>query len=299
MAKEVHDSVSNTPETLEQFADSLRSSPNRLKVFKAIYSGRGDRRSVSDIMDATGLDQKTVLMAGLSLARSHMVEREKAPNRAGNRHEAAYRRTNFCSQNRDKILRLVSNPVRAKEIATKRRPSGGFKIGKIQLGAKAFDAKEITIDDIDSFSKVRRVGSASTELAGISETKFKNGVKAIIGEAATFKDWGGEKSDLMSTRLRLKGKRRSSAFAFKGPGQKGALTPARMGKNGDQCMRLFQEPAEVFVVQHWREIASSTRELVATFAKVKSVAEGKTIYYCFIDGQDSDRLFKAYPKQFH
>jgi len=299
VAKEVHDSVSNNPETLEHFADVLRASSNRRAVFEAIYGGRRDKKSVSDIMDITNLGQEAVLKAGLALDRNHMVERDKGPNRDGSRQETAYKRTRFCSQNRDKILRLVDNPKRAKALPTKRRPAnGGFKIGNIKLPTKSFAAKQITIDDIDSFKRVRNVRGAASSLPDISETKFKNGVRDIIGETATFKDWGGEKSDLMSTRLRLNGKRRAAAFAFKGPGQKGVLVPAKMGKNGDQCQRLFQESAEVFVIQHWREIATSVHELVATFAKVKSIAEGKTIYYCIIDGQDSGRLVRAYPQYF-
>jgi hypothetical protein len=59
---------------------------------------------------------------------------------------------------------------------------------------------------------------------------------------------------LYSTLLKIGGKRKAAAFGFKGPGQLGALVPGRMGKNGDQIQRLFQEEADVFFVQHWREI---------------------------------------------
>ena len=55
-------------------------------------------------------------------------------------------------------------------------------------------------------------------------------MKRIIGETGRFKDWGGETSDLYTTRLRVGGGRKAAAFGFKGKGLTGVLTPARMGK---------------------------------------------------------------------
>jgi hypothetical protein len=109
---------------------------------------------------------------------------------------------------------------------------------------------------------------------------------------------GAETSDLYSTRLRVKNKRRAAAFGFKGPGQRGALVPGRMGKNGDQLQRLFQEDADVFIVQHWREIKPSVIELMRSLAIAKSVMSGNEIWYGVVDGQDSERLRVAYANKF-
>lgn len=133
----------------------------------------------------------------------------------------------------------------------------------------------------------------------MSEKQFKRGVQSIIGEPGKFKDWGGEKSDLYTTRLRMNGKRLGAAFAFKGPGEKRKLVPGRMGKNGDQAQRLFQEEADVFLVQHWREIDSSVIELMRSLAVAKSVTTGKRIWYGVIDGTDSQRICSAYSAQFN
>ena len=46
------------------------------------------------------------------------------------------------------------------------------------------------------------------------------------GEAPALKDWGGELRDLKSSRVRVSGVRRTTAFAFKGPGTRGRLTSA-------------------------------------------------------------------------
>jgi len=123
-------------------------------------------------------------------------------------------------------------------------------------------------------------------------------VQNILGEPGAFKDWGGEDSDLYSGRLRLNGKRHAAAFAFKGPGEPGALVPGRMGKNGDQLSRLFRQDADVFLVQHWREIKPSVLEMMRNLAVAKSVATGQLIRYGIIDGNDTERLRRAYSAKF-
>jgi hypothetical protein len=157
----------------------------------------------------------------------------------------------------------------------------------------------ITIDDVDSFSKVKSIKSSTKALPkSMSERRFNDGVKAIIGETGTFKDWGGESSDLYSSRFKLNGKRRRVAFGFKGPGLKAALVPARLGKNGDQMQRLFSEPADVFIIQHWREIRPSIVEMMRVYAVNKALSTGKPVYYGVVDGHDSNRLRLAYPSKF-
>ena len=96
----------------------------------------------------------------------------------------------------------------------------------------------------------------------------------------------------------IAGKRVTAAFAFKGPGEPGKLTPGRLGKNGDQAQRMFQLDADVFIAQHWREIEPSVVETMRTYAVAKSIGTGKLIRYGVIDGQDSERLRQAYPKKF-
>jgi len=96
----------------------------------------------------------------------------------------------------------------------------------------------------------------------------------------------------------MNGKRLAVAFGFKGPGEKRALVPGRMGKNGDQMLRLFQEEADVFFVQHWRDIKPSVIELMRNLAVAKWATTGKRVWYGIIDGQDSERLRLAYAPKF-
>jgi hypothetical protein len=153
------------------------------------------------------------------------------------------------------------------------------------------------VDDIDSFARVRKI-KASQPPVQMPESRFKKGVARILGERGTFNDWGGELRDLSSTRLVFKNKRRATAFAFKGPGTKGRLTPGKLGKNGDQIQRLTRCPAEIFLIQYWNEIDDSVLDQLERLVQVKAFFERKPLSYGIIDGQDSARLIAAYPQHF-
>jgi hypothetical protein len=155
---------------------------------------------------------------------------------------------------------------------------------------------EITADDFDQFAKMKKVKSAPPQT--VSERAFKDGIQALIGETGKFQDWGGEPNDLFTSKARIQGSRRSIAFAFKGPGTSGRLTPAKLGKNGDQIQRLFLSPAEIFVVQYHGQIDQSVLTQMQAFATAKSFGERRPIFYGVIDGDDTNRLLAAYPKQF-
>jgi hypothetical protein len=88
--------------------------------------------------------------------------------------------------------------------------------------------------------------------------------------------------------------------SFKGPGKTSKkLTPKMMGKNGDPIQRLYSSAAaDAYLLQYWRQIDESSVEQMKMLAVAKSALERKRIYFGVIDGTDSARLIKAYPKQF-
>ena len=55
---------------------------------------------------------------------------------------------------------------------------------------------------------------------------------------------------------------------------------------------------DVFILQYVGEIAESVHTLMNALAISKSVTTNKAVTYCIIDGQDTDRLIKAYPQEF-
>lgn len=152
--------------------------------------------------------------------------------------------------------------------------------------------RQIYAMEIDQFKKVqgalRPSAKMMTDLAAIPEETVKNYFAEILGEPYVGKDWGGENSDLHTNRLTVDGKQVNASFAFKGPGQKGKLTVARMGKNGDQGLRLFNESIDIAVVQHYREVDAAVTNLMEALARQYGAK------FLILDGMTTAQIFHAY-----
>lgn len=286
----VADRAGNKNELIAQAAEIVGRGQRR-DVYKAIYHHKSKVKTVAQIATATKLTRKQVLNAGKKLADAEIVHQTKTS-------DTAYEQITFYQTNKKKILSLTDPKNRA-AYPTKRNPGGGAKLPKVirlpTIGAKI---KRVTIDDIDSLAKARKVRAQRYLADTLTENEFKEGMKAVLGELGVFKDWGGESSDLYSSHLRMKGKRQAVAFAFKGPGERGKLVPGKMGKNGDQIQRLFREDADIFFAQHHGQIDPSVLQQMQAHAVARSVSTGNLIYYGVIDGADSERLRLAYPAAF-
>jgi hypothetical protein len=157
--------------------------------------------------------------------------------------------------------------------------------------------KQIFIDDITNFNKVKKVRKSKGKYLDILESDVKALIKHIIEEHKEQKDWGGEQSDLFTTKLTFNKKRLPVAICLKGRGKKGVLQISDCGKNGDQIIRLFKEPAQLFIWQYVGDISSPVYDMMQTCAYKKSEGGAKEVYYCIIDGSDTERLFKAYSQK--
>lgn len=290
----VTDIRSNPSDQIAHAAGVLLKSEHRKKVFKAIYAGKRRAKKVSELTRPTNLSRVRVLQEGKILSSNGIVRQTKLGG------ETAYEKDAFYSQHRDKILSLARDKGRLERFPTKVRPHPAtVKLESVQLPRNFIRVRQITIEDVDSFAKARRFRKTPPLTPGpVSEAMFKRGIQRILGEFGKFQDWGGELNDLLTTRLRLSGKRKPAAFGFKGRGQGGKLTPKKMGKNGDQIQRLFMTNAEVFFVQYWGQVDESVPHLMHQLAKAKSASEGNMIYYCVIDGADTQILMQAYPRFF-
>ena len=82
----------------------------------------------------------------------------------------------------------------------------------------------------------------------------------------------------------------SAAFLLKGPARFHEMTLADCGKNGDQIYRLFNTPADVFVVQHCHKITPAVRKTVEAFALSNY---SRTCRFTLIDGYDTARILHA------
>lgn len=154
----------------------------------------------------------------------------------------------------------------------------------------------LTIDDIDSFAQVRQVNRESVQQElplEASEAQIKHLFHSIVEDPFPKKDWGGEQNDIFTSRLVLDGQRRYAAFFLKGPATKGKLTIAKCGKNGDQLQRLFQSPAEIFIIQYNGEV--DERVIEEAKQKVENLRlRGREAVFTVIDGYDTARLMFAY-----
>lgn len=293
MPLSVSDARSSAADQIAHAVEVLGRATQRIAIFKAIYFGKRRVKTVNELATTTGLSRVRVLQEAKRLADNQIVKQIRAAGMTG------YEKDSFYSAQKKKILRLVGDPVAFASFPTKTRPRAATsKAIVIRIPRQRIQARYITIDDIDSFSRVRRVKVEPGDYTEIPEVRFKAGVARILGEGGRFQDWGGERNDLYTNRVRISGRRHPAAFAFKGPGARGILTPARMGKNGDQIQRLFKTPASVFIVQFWGQVAESVPEQMEEFAKAKSAVEGSVVYFGVVDGDDSNRLLKAYPKAF-
>ncbi len=292
MSIEVSDVRSNPKDQIAHAAEVIGKSQHRRKVFIAIYRGKKRVKTVSDISEETGLNNIRVLQEALVLSNNDIVRKVKVGKETG------YEKYPFYSQNKEKVLKLAGNKKALQEFPTKTNPRTTITAEvTVTIPKPKVRIEQLTVDDIDSFEKVR--GLQTTEMPSpISEKTFKEGLKRILGEEGSFQDWGGETDDMFSTRMVLRGSRVAVAFGLKGRGTSGRLTPGKMGKNGDQIQRLFSAPADVFFVQYWAQVDESVYEEMKAFATMKSVLEDRTIHFGVIDGQDTQRLRHAYSEKF-
>lgn len=292
MATPVADRSSNKNEQIVHAAEVIGGSRHRHAVFKAIYTGKTRTKSILALMKALpGMPRTRILDAGKALADNDLVSQTKVDG------VTAYAKIEFMQRYRNKILSAATNKKKRESIPTRRSAARVSTVVTFKIPKTKNLAHSVTVDDVESFKMVRRVPDGLNYVK-MAETKFKNGVAKILGERGSFQDWGGELRDLSSTRLRIAGKRLRAAFAFKGPGKSGRLTPGKMGKHGDQIQRLARCPADVFFVQYWAEIDDSVMEQLEQLMRAKSYLESRRVWYGVIDGQDSARLIEAYAKQF-
>jgi len=153
----------------------------------------------------------------------------------------------------------------------------------------------IPVDEIDEFSKISKVNINSVKLdtaKEIPEIQIKQWFAEILQEGNVTKDWGGETSDLYTTNIHVKGKRRRAAFMFKGPSKFHLMRIGDLGKNGNQMQRLYGEDADIYILQHCHNVDPEIYKMMRTYSSnFRNVSR-----FCIIHGVDSLRLYKAYGK---
>lgn len=158
--------------------------------------------------------------------------------------------------------------------------------------------QELFVEDIDSFREAQSIQPQEVKALlplNLPEDEIQTFFEEIIGENFHQEDWGGELNDLVTSQVKVDGKRIRAAFLLKGSGTKGKLTIAKCGKNGDQIERLVEAPVDLYVIQHVGEIAQRVIYYLRSKVQLK-VSEGQKCQMCILDGTDTARILKAYGK---
>lgn len=155
---------------------------------------------------------------------------------------------------------------------------------------------ELRPEDVDQFAglDLRWMPSASefSAIRGVPEQAVKELLCRLLGEPSVPNDWGGEESDLLSANLSVNGRRLTAAFLLKGPSRFHPMKPTDLGRNGDQLYRLFNIPADVFVVQHCHTIGAAVRKQALAFALQRSFTAPCRVL--FVDGTTTARLLRTH-----
>jgi len=163
---------------------------------------------------------------------------------------------------------------------------------------KIHSHNEVSIDDIESFAQAHDIDPQEVKPLlplNLAEDQIQIFFEEIIGENFHQDDWGGEMNDLVTSHLRIGGRRLRAAFLLKGNGTRGKLTIAKCGRNGDQIVRLTEAPVDLYVIQHVDEI--DQRVIYDLGGKVALKNErGEHCKLCIIDGTDTARILRAYGK---
>jgi len=282
-------------ETIQKIATELSTSDRKCRVFKAIYSGGNKPKDAVVLAAKTHLTEMVVLQLASPMAHQQYFEKLKHDGRI------AFKKYPHINAARHRILRLAKNLKQLEHHVSSRTPKQTILVQVNSRKRTEVKAREVFIDDVGEFVRVRNLKPAN--LRSISPTRlpekiFKYGVASILGNKGKFQDWGGEKNDLYTSHVTIGGRRKSTAFAFKGPAAPPPLTIAKLGKNGDQIPRLFSTTADVFFVQFEGRVEEAVKDLMLTYAIRKSQETGKEILYGVIALEDSHRLRVKYASHF-
>jgi hypothetical protein len=284
----------NIDDDISNCAKLIGRSKHRRSVFAEIYRGKKEWKTVAEIAKEVRLKPKRVLEEAKRFVSHKYVNQKKIEG------ETAYSKDPTLNLHKAKILSAAGNKAKFAKLPTRSRPhaSGGVTVS-IQLKRSDPKPSKITVDDVQSFRLVRNINGIdrNLKLGGIREERIKAGFKKILGETHDFKDWGGEKNDLYTSKFYLGSSRKDAAFAFKGRATSGTLTPKKMGANGDQVARLFASDADVFFIVYHGKVDESIHVQMRAHALALSLG-GKSVTYGVIDGDDLNRLYRAYRKCF-
>lgn len=193
----------------------------------------------------------------------------------------------------DRLQRAAPYSSEAKEEQDRRRHER-----LLASRAPFINYARLSPEEIDSFERISNV--PETEVAELvplqlSEAEIKRHFCDIIANPFLQKDWGGEACDIFCN-IRFRRRAVPAAFILKGKAYaKRPLRITHLGKNGDQLVRLFSLPAEVYIIQSNGPIDGAVCSQIQAQVAAKLITN-QPIYYLVLDGIQTARLLRAYGK---
>jgi hypothetical protein len=173
---------------------------------------------------------------------------------------------------------------------------GDLIYGHAPLASALSSGLELRPEEIDQFSEMdqewKPPKAEFERMRDVAEHAIKALLCDLLGEYTVPKDWGGEESDVFSANLTVNGTRNTGAFLLKGPSRFHPMIPTDLGKNGDQLYRLFNIPADIFIVQHCHTIGAAVRKQAEAYAFQRAFT--KPCRVVFMDGFATARLLRAH-----
>lgn len=213
----------------------------------------------------------------------------------------------FDDRDHQNLCNIVCELVPGTTVSDWRESTEGQRMALMQTalenrGTKSDGRTRLHVEDIDNFERVRSVDPADVAailtdgVVEVAEDSVKTAIEQILHVSHHQLDRPDELDDIYTSNVKVNGSRRATAFMLKGPGiRKKVMTLALCGKNGDQLIRLFDAPAELFVIQFVGRIAEAVIKTVASHVDALH-KRGKRAQFVIIDGQDTARLLFAYEK---
>lgn len=193
----------------------------------------------------------------------------------------------------------VDSRFLAQRVTTRKRLTEVFAAALHDVVAITRDRPAlISIDEIDSFTRVSDVPSAAIERLQyplqVYEDHVKAAIHSIIGEPFATPHSSAEISDINSTRVQLGGRRTAAAFLLKGKGLgKPVMQVQDLGSQGNQIVKLSRSEADLLVVQYVGQIAEDVKVHLRQAVNDLRLS-GRPAVGSVWDGAETARLLRAH-----
>jgi hypothetical protein len=185
-------------------------------------------------------------------------------------------------------------PVKAGVLQTGQHAKATIKNGSREQLAQMVEPAYLDVFKIISTVSAVDVKDVAVPIK-VEEVKVRKAFELMLGESFHATDSGVESCDTFSVQGAHDGKQCTVAAMFKGAGDKSLKWPLQVagcGKNGNQVVKLFEVPADVYIVQANGPLDPTLVKHIQDTADAHA-ARGRKVRFMLIDGVSTARLLRA------